>query len=66
MNKVKDFFYLMTEEEKSVMLYLFETEKSSNDFDKKVLKLLGNQWRLSNEDEKIILEITEKMPLRKI
>jgi hypothetical protein len=31
------------------------------DFDEQVLKLVGNSWRLSKEDEETILKITNKI-----
>ena len=31
------------------------------DFDEQVLKLIGNSWRLSKEDEETILKITNKI-----
>jgi hypothetical protein len=35
--------------------------KSDNDWDEAVEKLKGNKWRLSKEDEEIILQITNKI-----
>jgi hypothetical protein len=35
--------------------------KSDNDWDEAVEKLKGNKWRLSKEDEEIILKITSKI-----
>jgi hypothetical protein len=35
--------------------------KSNDDWDKAVEKLKGNKWRLSKEDEEIILKITNKI-----
>jgi hypothetical protein len=32
-----------------------------NDFDEQVAKLIGNGWKLSKEDMKIILKITNKL-----
>jgi hypothetical protein len=32
-----------------------------SDFDVEVTKLIGNSWRLSKEDEQIILRITNKL-----
>jgi hypothetical protein len=34
---------------------------SVSDFDVEVTKLIGNSWRLSKEDEQIILRITNKL-----
>ena len=35
--------------------------KSDDDWDEAVEKLKGNKWRLSKEDEEIILKITSKI-----
>jgi hypothetical protein len=36
-------------------------EGEGSDWDEAVMKLLGNKWRLSNEDEQTILRITNKI-----
>lgn len=33
----------------------------TNEFDEEVAKLIGNGWKLSKEDEEIILKITKKL-----
>lgn len=33
----------------------------SNEFDEEVVKLIGNGWKLSKEDEETILKITKKL-----
>jgi len=35
--------------------------KSDDDWDEAIEKLKGNKWRLSKEDEKTILQITNKI-----
>jgi hypothetical protein len=37
-------------------------EGYDNDFDEQVAKLIGNKWKLSNEDEQTILQIANKIP----
>jgi len=37
------------------------TRAIDSDFDEQVLKLIGNSWRLSKEDEETILRITKKI-----
>jgi hypothetical protein len=37
------------------------TREIDSDFDEQVLKLIGNSWRLSKEDEETILRITKKI-----
>lgn len=34
---------------------------TDSEFDEQVLKLVGNSWRLSKEDEETILKITNKI-----
>jgi hypothetical protein len=41
--------------------YISAIQPSLNDFDSNVLKLLGNDWRLSQEDVDTILNIANKL-----
>jgi hypothetical protein len=36
-------------------------DSDGSDWDEAVMKLLGNKWRLSNEDEETILKIANKI-----
>jgi hypothetical protein len=62
---VKEFYEEMDEREKEEMLELLTGKSvSSGDdekFDSEVMKLVGNRWRLSLEDEAAILRITNKI-----
>jgi phosphosulfolactate synthase (CoM biosynthesis protein A) len=70
---IDDIMYSLTSREKQELvddLYeegFFPTKESSLKFDEewdnKVGKLIGNKWRLSKEDEEIILNIVGKIPV---
>ena len=38
-----------------------ERFEANTEFDKQVVKLIGNSWKLSKEDEETILRITNKL-----
>jgi hypothetical protein len=60
---VDEFFEEMDDEDVEEMKKLIgmESPVASNDFDNDVLKLLGNSWRLSVEDEATIRKIASKI-----
>jgi hypothetical protein len=62
---VLEFYEEMSEQEKEEMLTLLtgKSPSSGDDekFDEEVMKLVGNRWRLSLEDEATILRITNKL-----
>lgn len=62
---VDEFFEEMDDEDIEEMKKLIGMDspeaKVSNDFDQDVLKLLGNSWRLSVEDEETIRKIASKI-----
>jgi hypothetical protein len=71
--EIEDILWDMTDREKQQLVddlyedgyvakndYRSDTNQYS-DWDEAVTKLLGNSWKLSNEDEAIILRITNKI-----
>jgi hypothetical protein len=60
---VEDFFEEMDAEDIEEMKELIGMgdKKPENDFDKEVMKLLGNSWKLSKEDEETVLKIASKI-----
>jgi hypothetical protein len=60
---VEEFFEEMDDEDVEEMKKLIgmNSPVASNEFDEDVLKLLGNSWRLSVEDEETIRKIANKI-----
>lgn len=60
---VEEFFEEMDDEDIAEMKKLIgmETLRDENDFDREAMKLIGNSWRLTKEDEETILKIAAKI-----
>ena len=60
---VEEFFEEMDAEDIEEMKKLIgmETLQAEDDFDREAMKLIGNSWRLTKEDEETILKIAAKI-----
>ena len=60
---VEEFFEEMDDEDIAEMKKLIgmETLRDENDFDREAMKLIGNSWRFTKEDEETILKIAAKI-----
>lgn len=60
---VNEFFEEMDDEDIEEMKKLIDIKSpvASNDFDESIIKLIGNSWRLSVEDEETIIKIANKI-----